>query len=118
MANRSMSYIRHFVIGLGFFSGLWTAVGINPGEVILNALGTVTGEVYPDPRVRQLFIILPLLLLLISICGAYKKGRFVGLTSVLIAYLAGLSILVNLWTSLAILLVAVLTGYFAASRRM
>jgi hypothetical protein len=117
MANRSMSYIRHFVIGLGFFSGLWTAVGINPGEVILNALGTVTGEFSPDPRVRQLFIILPLILLLISVYGAYKKGRFLGLTSVIIAYLAGLSILVALWTSLSILLVAILTGYLAAGRR-
>ena len=49
MAKRSRTYIWQFTIGLGFLSGLWTAIGIDPEEVILNILGTVTGEMYPDP---------------------------------------------------------------------
>jgi hypothetical protein len=117
MAKRSRTYIWQFVIGLGFLSGLWTAIGIDPGEVVLNLLGTVTGEIYPDPRVRQLFILLPLILLAFSIWGAYKKGRVLGLVSVLIAYVAGLSILVALWTSLVLLLSAIVTGYLATGRR-
>ena len=49
--------------------------------------------------------------------GAYKKGKILGLASVLIAYMAGLSILIALWTSLVLLLAAIVTGYLATSRR-
>jgi hypothetical protein len=117
MAKRSRTYIWQFTIGLGFLSGLWTAIGINPGEVVLNLIGKVTGEIYPDPTLRQLFIILPVILLALSILGAYKKGRVIGLVSVVIAYVAGLSILVALWTSLILLFAAMVTGYIATSRR-
>jgi len=117
MAKRSRTYIWQFTIGLGFLSGLWTAIGIDPQEVILNILGTVTGEMFPDPALRQLFILLPLILLALSVQGAYKKGKVLGLASVLIAYLAGLSILVALWTSLVLLLAAIVTGYLATGRR-
>ena len=118
MAKRSRTYIWQFTIGLGFLSGLWTAIGIDPEEVILNLLGTVTGEIFPDPTLRQLFIILPTILLLLSVWGAYKKGKVLGLVSVLIAYVAGLSILVALWTSLLLLLAAIVTGYLATGRRL
>lgn len=117
MAKRSRTYIWQFVIGLGFLSGIWTAIGIDPEEVILNLLGSVTGEIYPDPMLRQLFIILPTILLLLSIWGAYKKGRVLGLVSVVIAYMAGLSILVALWPSLVLLLAAIVTGYLASGCR-
>jgi small-conductance mechanosensitive channel len=116
MAKRSRAYIWQFTIGLGFLSGLWTAIGIDPGGVILNLLGTVTGEIIPDPTIRQLFILLPTILLLISVWGAYKKGKVLGLASVLIAYVAGLSVLVALWTSLVLLIAAIATGYLATGR--
>jgi hypothetical protein len=117
MAKRSRTYIWQFTIGLGFLSGLWTAIGIDPREVILNILGKVTGEVLPDPTLRQLFILLPLILLVFSVWGAYKKGKTLGLASVLIAYVAGLSVLVALWPSLGLLLTAIVTGYLATGRR-
>jgi hypothetical protein len=117
MTKRSRTYIWQFVMGLGFLSGIWTAIGIDPGEVIPNLLGRVTGAVYPDPMLRELFIILPTILLVISIWSAYKKGRVLGLVSVIIAYLAGLSIFVSIWTSLVLLTAAIVTGYLATSRR-
>jgi hypothetical protein len=117
MAKRSSTYIWQFTIGLGFISGIWTAIGIDPREVILNLLGSVTGEIFPDPAIRQIFLILPAILLIISVWGAYRKGKSLGLASVLIAYVAGLSILVALWTSLILLLAAIVTGYLATGRR-
>jgi hypothetical protein len=117
MAKRSRTYIWQFTIGLGFLSGLWTAIGIDPEEVILNLLGKVTGEIYPDPTLRQLFLLLPFILLLFSVWGAYKRGKALGLASVLIACVAGLSILFALWTSLILLLAAIVTGYLATRRR-
>ena len=118
MAKRSRTYIWQFTIGLGFLSGIWTAIGIDPEEAALNLIGTTTTEIFPDPTLRQLFIILPTILLLVSVWGAYKRGKVLGLASVLIAYVAGLSILVSLWTSLLLLGAAVVTGYLATGRRL
>ena len=118
MAKRRRTYIWQFTIGLGFLSGLWTAIGIDPEEVVLNLLGTVTGEIFPDPTLRQVFIILPTILLLLSVWAAYKKGKVLGLASVLIAYVAGLSALVSLWTSVILLIAAMVTGYLATGRRL
>jgi hypothetical protein len=117
MTGRSRKYIWQFTIGLGFLSGLWTAIGIDPENVVLDLLGTMTGQIYSDPLVRHLFILLPAILFLLSVWGAYKRGKSLGLASVVIAYVAGLSILVALWTSLALLLAAIVTGYLATGRR-
>jgi hypothetical protein len=118
MAKKSRTYIWQFVIGLGFFSGLWTAIGIDPQAVIVDFLGDVVDTFYSDPAIRSLFLILPTILLLISILGAYKKGRIPGLISVIIAYIAGLFIFVSTVTALVILVVAVIIGYLAPKRSL
>ncbi len=117
MARRNSRYIWQYTIGLGFLSGIWIAIGIDPQEVILNLVGTVTHAVIADPGLARIFIILPLVLLLASVWQAYRKGKMLGLASVLIAYLAGLSILVALWTSLLLLGAAIAAGYLATIRR-
>lgn len=118
MAKRSKTYIWQFVIGLGLLSGIWTAIGIDPGSVILNILGEIVGRVYSDPGIRSLLLLLPTVLLILSIIGAYRQGKVLGLVSVVIAYLAGLVILVSIMTSLVLLGVAIITGYLATSRRL
>jgi hypothetical protein len=118
MAKKSRTYIWQFVIGLGFLSGLWTAIGIDPQAVILDVLGNVVDTVYSDPAIRSLFLILPMILLLLSVLGAYTRGRFLGLISVIVAYLAGLFILVSTATALIFLGIAILIGYLAPNRRL
>ena len=118
MARRGKNYVWQFTIGLGFLSGLWTAIGIDPEEVLINLAGTAATGIFPDPNVRQVFILLPTILLAFSVWGAYRKGKVFGLASVLIAYLAGLSILVALWTSVTLLLAAIAIGYLGAGRRL
>jgi len=118
MAKKSKAYIWQFVIGLGFLSGVWTAIGIDPGAVILNVLGDVIGTFYSDPVVRSLFLILPTALLVVSIISAYRKGKVPGLISVIMAYSAGLFIIVSTGTSLFLLIIAIFIGYLATSRRL
>ncbi len=118
MARRTKKYIWQSVIGLGFLSGLWTAIGVDPEEVILNVLGKAVDAIYPDPHVRTLFLVLPTLLLLVSIFSAYKSGRIPGLVAVIIAYCAGLSILVSVTSALLLLLLAIFIGYLATNRRL
>jgi hypothetical protein len=118
MATKSRTYIRQFVIGLGFLSGIWTAIGIDPEAVIINALGTAVGMLYPDATVRSLFIILPTILLILSVREAYRKGRLFGIVAVIIAYLAGLTILVSAMSALVLLLAAIVTGWLGTNRRL
>jgi len=118
MAKKSKAYIWQFVIGLGFLSGVWTAIGIDPGAVILNVLGDMIGTLYSDPVVRSLFLILPTALLVVSIISAYRKGKVLGLISVIMAYCAGLVIIVSTGTSLLLLIIAIIIGYLATSRHL
>ena len=118
MAKKSKAYIWQFVIGLGFLSGVWTAIGIDPEAVILNVLGGMIGTLYSDPVVRSLFLILPTILLIVSIISAYRKGKVLGLMSVIVAYSAGLFILMSIGTSLVLLIIAIIIGYLATSRRL
>jgi energy-converting hydrogenase Eha subunit E len=118
MAKKSKAYIWQFVIGLGFLSGVWTAIGIDPSAVILDVLGDMIGTLYSDPVVRSLFLILPTALLVVSIISAYRKGKVLGLISVIMAYCAGLVIIVSTGTSLLLLIIAIIIGYLATSRRL
>jgi hypothetical protein len=118
MAKKSRAYIWQSVICFGFLSGLWTAIGIDPEQVILNLIGTTVKNLYPAPVIRYLFIILPTILLILSIWQAWKKGRVPGLIAVIIAYVAGLSILVSWTTALILLLGAIVIGWLATNRRL
>jgi hypothetical protein len=118
MAKRSKAYIWQFVIGLGLLSGIWTAIGIDPEAVILNVLGNMVGTVYADPGVRSLLLILPTILLVISVIGAYRRGRVLGLISVIVAYVSGLFILVSIMISVILLSIAIITGYLATNRHL
>jgi hypothetical protein len=118
MARRSKTYLWQVVIGFGFLSGVWTAIGIDPEEVLLNLLGTAITTAYPDPTLRTLFIILPTFLLLWSVWQAYSKGKVFGLIAVILAYVAGLSILLSLTTTIILLVAALIVGYLATNRKM
>jgi hypothetical protein len=118
MTRRSRTYLWQSVIGLGFLSGVWTAIGIDPEEVVLNTIGTAITAAYPDPTIRTLFLILPTALLIISVYGAYRKGKALGIIAVILAYAAGLSLLVSLTTALLLLLFAIVAGYLATNRRI
>jgi len=117
MGKKAKAYIWQSVIGLGFLSGLWTAIGIDPQQLVLNAISGFVNAEYPDPRVRYLFVILPTILLLVSVYGAYRGGRIPGLVSVIIAYGAGLIALSQTGPAVLLLIAAVITGWIATDRR-
>jgi hypothetical protein len=86
--------------------------------MILNVLGDIVGRVYADPGVRSLLLLIPSILLVVSIISAYRQGRVLGLISVVVAYTAGLVILVSTMTSLVLLSIAIIAGYLATNRRL
>jgi len=118
IAKKSSLFIREFVIGLGFLSGIFTAIGIDPEQVIIGIIGKAAVSLYPGPEISALFIILPTILLLISLIAAFLKGRILGLVSVLVAYCAGIFILVSTVLALILLIGATGIGYLATNRRL
>lgn len=117
MPKKPHRFVWQFVIGMGFLSGLWTAVGLDPESILISAVGTAVNAVYPSSLVRYLFLILPTILLIVSVIGAYMKGKGLGLLSVLVAYGAGLLILTVPAVALLLLGAAALLGYFSAAKR-
>ena len=117
MRKKTKNYLWQSVIGLGFLSGLWTSIGIDPEEIILTAVQNAVDSAYSNATVHSLFIILPTILLLISIYSAYKNGKAPGLVSVIIAYFSGLLILSETGIALILLIVAIVFGWIATNRR-
>ena len=118
MAGKSSLFIRQSVIGLGFLSGIFTAIGIDPQEVLIRIAGEAAGSVWPDPLLRAFFLILPAVLLILSVLTAYRKGRMLGLISVMVAYFAGISLFVSVPTALLLLAGAAVLGFVATDRRL
>jgi hypothetical protein len=118
MAKKSGLFIRQFVIGLGFLSGIFTAIGIDPQVILLRIIGNAVGSVYPDPQVSYMFFILPTVLLLVSLIAAFMKGKVMGLVSVIVAYCSGVLIFISAVLSITLLLLAVALGFLATNRRL
>jgi hypothetical protein len=116
MRKKSGLFIRESVIGLGFLSGVWTAIGISPQTILLTLVERSAYEVLHDPFIGFFFLVLPPVLLLLSLVTAYKRGRVVGLISVFFAYTGGLVVLESLYVSGTLLVIAILLGLFATSR--
>ena len=117
MAKKVHRFVVQFVIGFGFLSGLWTAIGLNPENILITALGSAVTTQYSDPAVRTFFLLLPTIILVISVIGAYMNGRIPGLVAVLLAYVAGLAILSHLVAGLLILCAALVVAYYSARSR-
>jgi hypothetical protein len=116
MRKKSGLFIRESVIGLGFLSGLWTVIGINPQTILLTLAERSADEMLHDPTLRFFFVLLPTILLLLSVITAYKRGRVTGLVSVFFAYAGGLVVLESFYFSGILLFIAIVLGLFATSR--
>ncbi|HTY15648.1 MAG TPA: hypothetical protein VMC42_08080 [Methanoregulaceae archaeon] len=117
MRKKSKVFLWESVIGLGFLSGVWTAIGVSPQSLIIGLIGQSASDIYPDPAVRALFILLPTVLLVISIISAYRRGRIPGLFSVILAYFGGLLVITATVSAILLLLCAVAIGILATRKR-
>jgi len=117
MAKKFRRFIWQFVIGLGFLSGLWTAIGIDPESVLISALGPAVMTISSDPAISALFVILPTLILIGSVIEAYRNGKVPGLIAVLVAYVGGLVILSSAVMGLVFLGTAIMLAYYSTGYR-
>lgn len=112
--NKDDFFYREFIIGLGFLSGLWITIGMNPEALFIETLKETVGTINPNANFSYLSFI-PALATTISIIGAYWMGGIIGLFAVSCAFLAGLLILSSPITTLILLVLGIIMGEWAVN---
>lgn len=110
-------FINEFVIGLGFLSGLWIAVGIDPLAEVFKALATILNTLNPDSGFGFLFFVIPIIILICSILGTYVLGGGLGLVAVGCGFFGGLLILISPIISAILLVLGMGVGIAAVNLR-
>ncbi|MDI6639902.1 MAG: hypothetical protein QMD78_03665 [Methanocellales archaeon] len=82
MVSRGIAqvFVNEFVVGLGFCSGFWIGVGVNPETEILNALVSIIEDI--APQYTPLFYLIPVIFFILSILIIFVLGGLIGLTAV------------------------------------
>jgi hypothetical protein len=110
--NVALGFIEDIIIGFGFFSGFWIAIGIDPQDLLVNsildAFKPLVGSM--ASTLGFYYWLFGILSILFSISLAYVIGKWVGLLAVLFAFIGGL-----LFTSVGVylLLFGVFLGFIA-----
>ena len=102
------SFVQEFVIGFGFFSGLWINVGINPETEILNIFSDLMITLNVGSGFNLIFWLLPIMLILSSLVGSFFIGGWPGIIAVGLGFLAGL-LFTNV-IGVVLLIIAIILG--------
>ena len=118
MIDKKVEYfINEFVIGLGFLSGLWIAVGIDPLAEVFKAFATILNTFNPDSGFGFLFFVIPIIILICSILVTYVMGGELGLVAVGCGFFGGLLILISPIISAILLVLGMGVGIVAVNLR-
>jgi len=111
-------FFRVFVIGIGFFNGLWIALGVNPESELINALCKVIKILSPESFefIYTLVAMFSLLSLIASIFVAYQLGGKLGLLAIGLGFLSGFIIISMHLIGTLLLLISFLLSIFATSK--
>jgi hypothetical protein len=101
-------HVGRWVIGSGFFSGLWLALGIHPKIDIWSIVSTFFNNI--NPWIRLLIVALPTIYTVILMLRILHKGGGPGMFSVFLAYVGGAIIISNPIVGFIVTVAAVLIG--------
>ena len=111
MYRRISKALVEFSVIFAFINGLFAAIGFTPEAKFFTFIQPfIEGLPWIG---KVLFAILPMLITLITVARIYNHGKLRGLLAVLIGFIAGLAFPTNIPTSLGILLLGMIIGYFA-----
>ena len=113
MDKKAEYFVNESVIGLGFSSGLWIAVGIDPQAEIFRAFATIIKTLNPNSGFGLPFFIIPIIILICLVIGVYFMGGILGLVAVVSGLVGGLLILVSPWISIILLFLGMGLGIIA-----
>lgn len=105
-------FVRVFVLGLGFMSGFWIAVGANPEAEITNAFAEAAKSILAGSEI--LIRLIPTVALVTSIILAFATGGWLGLLAVGVAFIGGIVFIKYTVAALVIVGVAIILGFVAS----
>lgn len=106
-------FVRVFVIGLGFMSGFWIAVGVNPEAVMTNAFAEAAKSILAGSEI--LIRLVPALTTVTSVLLAFAIGGWLGLVAVGVAFIGGIVFIKYTVAALVIVGVAIILGFVAST---
>jgi hypothetical protein len=111
---RNSNVTKELVVGFGFFTGLWVAVGVSPNQAIINFLKPLLENLHPT--LKTVFIIIPIILFLgtlITVLKVYRYGKLGGAIAVFLAFAAGTLMLKMPQYSAPLLIAAFIIGWLS-----
>lgn len=101
-------------MGLGFLSGLFIGIGVDPEAEIIKALLEIVAQYSPAFAIilRVVVILLGIYGTIQSLRSAYKKRGILGIIAIALAFLGGLLLGLNIAAGVWLLIVAILMGIF------
>lgn len=114
---KSKKFFIEFIVGFGFLSGLWLAIGIDPQAEIFKILQFLINYFFKNQEITfwssMFFYVFPTLTLIISLILIYRKAKWWGFIAVGLGFLAGVSILASPFLAIILLIISFLLGFFA-----
>ncbi|NJE47335.1 hypothetical protein E3E35_07970 [Thermococcus sp. GR7] len=107
-------FVRQFVMGFGFLSGLFARLGGDPESIAMNSIFKAFEPLVPHAGgFMVLFGIMSLIEPASKFLAGYKVGGLLGIIAIFFGFLAGYAIMQggSLWVVL--LIIAATIGYFS-----
>lgn len=106
----AQGFFTDIIVGVGFVSGIFTRVGVDPETEIIKAFAHVLDAI--SPGTGTFLIVLGVLMGIMTWVGVYFVGGWLGVGATVLGFIAGL--LLNGF-GMFLLLVAWVIGLFAVS---
>ncbi|PIN72142.1 hypothetical protein COT48_01665 [Candidatus Woesearchaeota archaeon CG08_land_8_20_14_0_20_47_9] len=95
MSKVAERFVKEFVVLFGFLNGIWIAIGVNPEAEVFKAFRLAVEALNPTPGLSILFTLVPVLITIATLFGAYSLGKWISIGAVLCGFIGGLLILIN-----------------------
>jgi uncharacterized membrane protein HdeD (DUF308 family) len=115
MVTKEEFFYKEFILGIGFLSGLWISIGINPEAVLFDTLLNTMETLNSDSSFPAFFYIIPTLGTITSIALAYQEGKIMGLMGIIVGFLAGLILLTHPMFGIILVVSAAFIGRLAVN---
>ena len=106
-SQRLKTFYQEILVGVGFSSGLYSGIGIDPEQRVVEIIGL-------DPVLSPVLTAITAIVLLLALANSWKFGLHIGVISLFIAWLAGFVIVHNSGAGLLFLFVSVLIAFIAS----
>lgn len=115
MSTKGERYVKEYVVGFGFLSGIFLAVGVDPKGEIFKNLSNLLAQYNQDLAAWYtiIFGIISFLILILTILYAYGAGGLIGIAAIIFAFVGGLIIMGVPIVGVILLIIGILLGRIA-----